>query len=431
MFHFFPAFANAKKTTSSVLFQKSLKGEGNKEALEVINSLNSTRKVFVDKHVSAETTLQDATTAFSEYASALSGLYSDPSSNLRFQVSFVWSNVLGNVTSTESLDVQMEYGQILFVHAYWLLNFASVQAEKAAKLHLTELGKLASGYGENMIQCPELDNMRKEMYHSLLKAAGLFSEIKTTVASEIIAASSPLPTDFQEELLDAWTELALAQAQEITVGRAIHMQHSPSLVSKLSYEVAAKYSNIYQSLLKWDFPQYSGGKVSKLRLYANYKRFYYNAVGHHQRGAFFYSPAGGENTGLAIAIGRQVGPLTKACIDQILPYMKIKPKVPKQLETELLFEVQNLEKQSKMSLDKWEKMNMFVTNSKIPDDIPAPDRKCLVTPAPFEGFRNEKWTDSVTQTLESKMVKYATKKKPSPKEEKEEKEEQEENKEDQ
>lgn len=160
----------------------------------------------------------------------------------------------------------------------------------------------------------------------------MFKTVREVVAPAIEAAGSPFPNDFKKEITEAFETLCLAQAQEITVSRAINKKMPVALISKLSHDTSDKYKDVVVKLSEWDFPKYTNGHVGKLRLYARYKCVVYEAAGYLYRGQHFYSQAGGEKTETAIACGRKVGPLLEQCAREIKSYTKASPKTDKDVE---------------------------------------------------------------------------------------------------
>lgn len=86
----------------------------------------------------------------------------------------------------------------------------------------------------------------KEMHTSLRKAAGIFQ----MVIKEILPTLEPaIPgSDLDPRVLNAYYIQCTAEAQEVTVARAIQLQHSEKLISALSHETSILFETAKTSL---------------------------------------------------------------------------------------------------------------------------------------------------------------------------------------
>ena len=85
------------------------------------------------------------------------------------------------------------------------------------------------------------DSEAKTIHTCLRKAAGLFEFIKNK--SDILCGIDDFPGyDFNMNVIKAYYNQCIAEAQEVTIARAIELKHSPGLISKLATETARIYN---------------------------------------------------------------------------------------------------------------------------------------------------------------------------------------------
>lgn len=87
----------------------------------------------------------------------------------------------------------------------------------------------------------------KEVHRSLKLAAGMFLNIRDNLLPKL-PASTEKGTDFDSRVVEAYAQQSQAEAQEITLARALELGHKPTVVSSLAAETA----NIFTQASKSD-----------------------------------------------------------------------------------------------------------------------------------------------------------------------------------
>lgn len=81
----------------------------------------------------------------------------------------------------------------------------------------------------------------KEIHRSLKLAAGMFLNVKDNLLPKL-PASTEKGVDFDSRVVEAYAQQSQAEAQEITLGRALELGHKPSIVSSLAIETASIFT---------------------------------------------------------------------------------------------------------------------------------------------------------------------------------------------
>ncbi|KAK4473166.1 hypothetical protein MN116_004347 [Schistosoma mekongi] len=135
----------------------------------------------------------------------------------------------------------------------------------------------------------------KDAHLSLRTAAGLFSLLRTKYIHEF---TEFVPnSDLDLNILDAYINQSLAEAQEITVARAIELKHKPHLIAGLANETAKFYEKCGLSLT-----QCNSKVVGKWKKYSEFKQFCYEAYAYIFYGSDLLIK---EKAGQAIAVLRE------------------------------------------------------------------------------------------------------------------------------
>ncbi|CAI2722638.1 unnamed protein product [Schistosoma spindalis] len=110
----------------------------------------------------------------------------------------------------------------------------------------------------------------KDVHLSLKTAAGLFNLLRTKYMHEF---TEFVPnSDMDPNILDAYLNQSLAEAQEITVARAIELKHKPHLIAGLANETAKFYEKCGLALT-----QCNPKIVGKWKKYSEFKQFCYES----------------------------------------------------------------------------------------------------------------------------------------------------------
>ncbi|XP_048452599.1 BRO1 domain-containing protein BROX [Rhincodon typus] len=138
---------------------------------------------------------------------------------LRFIQNFKWTDTLqGNIASAQQ-DAIFDLVSMEFNVALWHTKYAS---------------RLA---GKEDITVDEA----KDVHRSLRNAAGIFKHIKEGEVSRLVTAPEK-GKDLESRVLDTYIIQCQAEAQEVTIARAIELKHNSGLIAALAYETA----NFYQ-----------------------------------------------------------------------------------------------------------------------------------------------------------------------------------------
>lgn len=81
----------------------------------------------------------------------------------------------------------------------------------------------------------------KEVHRSLKLAAGMFLNIRDNLLPKL-PASTEKGTDFDSRVVEAYAQQSQAEAQEITLARALELGHKPTVVSSLAAETATIFT---------------------------------------------------------------------------------------------------------------------------------------------------------------------------------------------
>ncbi|KAF8784782.1 Mitochondrial sodium/calcium exchanger protein like [Argiope bruennichi] len=81
----------------------------------------------------------------------------------------------------------------------------------------------------------------KEVHKCLRKAAGIFSAMQEKYIGSLLLKTEPA-SDLDSSVVNAYISQCTAEAQEVTIARAIELKHAPSLISALANETSRMYS---------------------------------------------------------------------------------------------------------------------------------------------------------------------------------------------
>ncbi|KAK2490947.1 hypothetical protein MC885_018701, partial [Smutsia gigantea] len=118
----------------------------------------------------------------------------------------------------------------------------------------------------------------KEVHRSLKIAAGIFKHLKESHIPKLITPAEK-GRDLEARLLEAYIIQCQAEAQEVTIARAIELKHAPGLIAALAYETANFYQKADHTLSSLE-PAYS----AKWRKYLHLKMCFYTAYAYCYHG---------------------------------------------------------------------------------------------------------------------------------------------------
>ena len=168
-------------------------------------------------------------TALRLYLSLVRGLLLQPgeataASKLRTSLTFRWSDSLLGTTTTQK-DAVFEVGSMLMNTGFWFMKHAAMLAAK-----------------------PEISmEEAKEVHTSLKKAAGIVKFVQDTLLPQLAERSAD-GGDLDGRVTTAYINQCTAEAQEVTIARAIELKHNPTLVSALAHETSKMFTTAADNL---------------------------------------------------------------------------------------------------------------------------------------------------------------------------------------
>lgn len=243
------------------------------EAVKVCSDLKQSRKRLLSLLPDPEHSMSQVVTALNLYLAILRGFLEPPvaqsgreeagsptrPSKLRHSVKFIWTHSVlsptGSGVKPESQsDAAYEAANLLMNVAFWMMKHAAAVAAKE-DLQMEEA---------------------KEVHTALRKAAGLIDFVKDTLSPQLIEKPGE-GTDLDTRVISAYLNQCTAEAQEVTIARAIDLKHSASLVSSLAYETSKMYTTATDSLSSLDVKSFGRWRMYlalKAKFYLSYAYSY-------------------------------------------------------------------------------------------------------------------------------------------------------------
>ncbi|KAJ8355458.1 hypothetical protein SKAU_G00182520 [Synaphobranchus kaupii] len=329
-------------------------------ANKICNDLKMTRarllEMFTDLTCNPEI-MKNATDA---YFSLLQGFIASldgttQENKMRFFQNFRWTDTLQGNTASAQQDAVFELASMGFNVALWYTKFASRLAGK-----------------ENVTEAEA-----KEVHKSLKTAAGIFKHLKEALIPRLITPAEK-GKDLETRVIDTFIVQCQAEAQEVTIARAIELKHNASLIAALSFETANFYQKADHTLNTLE-PDYSG----KWRKYLQLKQYFYMAY------AFCYH---GQTLLASDKCGESIRSLQEAekCYSKAealcKEYRQTKGPGSTAKPSEQVFFLK-LGALITNTLEKCQRENGFIYFHKVPDEPPQLELKAsygLAEPVPFE-----------------------------------------------
>nr|XP_033792890.1 BRO1 domain-containing protein BROX isoform X2 [Geotrypetes seraphini] len=283
---------------------------------------------------------------------------------LRYIQNFKWTDTLqGNVPSSQQ-DAVFELVSMGFDVALWYTKFAS---RLAGKEDITE-------------------DEAKDVHRSLKFAAGIFKHLKESHIPKLITPPEK-GRDLEARVIDAYIIQCQAEAQEVTIARAIELKHNPGLIAALANETANFYQKVDHTLSSLD-PVY----IAKWRKYTQLKMCFYMAYSFCYHGQTLLAS---DKCGEAIRCLQEAEKFYSKAEALCKEYGETKgPGTTAKPSGHLFF--RKLGSLVKNTLEKCERENGFIYFHKVPAEAPQLDLKAnygLVEPIPFEfPAVNPQWT---------------------------------------
>lgn len=216
----------------------------------------------------------------------------------------------------------------------------------------------------------------KEVLKSLKTAAGIFKEFKENRIGRLVVEGEKT-SDLDPRVLDCYITCCQAEAQEVTLARAVELKHSHHLIASLANDTAGYFQRADGHLKALDQQI-----VLKWRKYIQLKQAFYKAYAYCYHGETLLAK---EKCGDAIKCLTESETLSERCFTLCREYMSTKGAGSTVRPHEHQF-YQRLQKQIRVTLDKLKRENSFIYFQKVPEVVPEMDLKAtygLVQPEPY------------------------------------------------
>uniref|UniRef100_A0A8C5SI96 BRO1 domain-containing protein BROX n=1 Tax=Laticauda laticaudata TaxID=8630 RepID=A0A8C5SI96_LATLA len=223
-------------------------------ATKICNDLRLSRARLLELFTDLSCNPEMMKNATDSYFSLLEGFIpaldnSSQDSKLRYIQNFKWTDTLQGQIPSAQQDAVFELVSMGFNVALWYTKYAS---RLAGKEDITE-------------------DEAKDVHRSMKIAAGIFRHLKESHIPKLITPVEK-GRDLEGRLIDSYIIQCQAEAQEVTIARAIELKHNPGLIAALAYETANFYQKADQTLSSLD-PAYT----MKWRKYLQLKSCFYMA----------------------------------------------------------------------------------------------------------------------------------------------------------
>lgn len=184
--------------------------------------------------------LENGQTLFDTYISLLLGFLNDQSgktfgdSKLRYTIKPKWTQSLGSQYTFDEQDATFEMISMIVNYALWLTKHAAYVAAISAEPSEKEA---------------------KEVHKCLKMAAGKFKFVQENLVHKLIKSDKNKPEAFydtEDLILSTYINQCKAEAQEITIARAIELKHQPSLICSIADSTSVLFQAAADSLSSLD-----------------------------------------------------------------------------------------------------------------------------------------------------------------------------------
>ncbi|XP_041468368.1 BRO1 domain-containing protein BROX-like [Lytechinus variegatus] len=285
-------------------------------------------------------------------------------SKLRNAIKFTWSNTLAEKHSSQH-DFVFEQINILFNIALWHTKHAAALA--GAKEDIAE-------------------DDAKEVHKCLRSAAGIFNYIDDKLTVKLFERTGD-GTDLDPNIIKAYAQQCTAEAQEVTVARAIELKHASNLVSSLAFETGKQFKIADNSLKAVE-----ENLVQKWRKYLQLKATFYLSYAHCYNGQTLLAQ---DKCGEAVRALKESKTQFEKADDLGRSYTSTKGAGKSAKPHEHAF-FRRLLPLVRRNLEKVERENGFIYYQKVPEVVPELPSKAtygLASPVEFVmPSKHEDWT---------------------------------------
>lgn len=242
---------NALKNTAPHKFNLSLVA-ATPASIQLCNALATSRSKLLQMVTDASTGADNIHSEFVLYLSLLQGFVltygldknhgPSDSSKLRHLTVFKWSNSVTGVVEQQQ-DSIFELCSMSVEYSLWCMKHASWLASTKEEVTMDDA---------------------KQVHSSLRRAAGVLSYVQTHWLEQLLG--KPVPgSDMDTRVISAYITTCQAEAQEVTIARAIELKHSSSLISALANQTSQMFQSAVASLQGLDV-KYFGKWMIYLKL---------------------------------------------------------------------------------------------------------------------------------------------------------------------
>jgi len=312
------------------------------EALKICSDLKQSRLRLLELLPDPHHEMEKVETALKLYLSLMRGLLEagegTAASKLRHSLTFRWTDSLLGNQVTGQADAAWEGASMLMNVAFWMMKHSAMMAVKAE------------------VKVEEA----KEVHTSLKKAAGMFLFVQDNLLPQLVE-KGPDGGDLDIRVISAYLLKCKAEAQEVTIARAIELKHNPELISALAHETSKLFTTAADSLHTLDQTV-----VGHWRMYFELKAKFYLAYAHNYQGEASLAE---DKCGEAIRSLQESKTCYEKAAEMAKEYSKIKgPGTQAQPDTHLFFK--RLAPILNRTLEKCERENGFIYHQKVPFDPP-------------------------------------------------------------
>ncbi|MFH4979346.1 hypothetical protein AB6A40_006055 [Gnathostoma spinigerum] len=341
---------NPLKATAPVDFElKHVAREA--RAVNICSELKVRRERLLRNFTNASSDLALMDEEFTKYMELLYGFLfcfgdtSDAESKLCSLIVFKWSSSMLGTTSHEINNAWFEVLNMCLNMAIWLTKHA---AWVSAKDNVAE-------------------SEAKIVHTCLRRAAGLFTFVSQN-CDKIPGASSIKGSDFDSAVLSAYVNQCMAEAEEVTMARAIELNHAPLLISSLAQET----TRLFLAADKY-LEQQNQSIFGKWRKYLQLKAELYTAYAYAYYGQHLQSE---HKAGDAIRIYNEGITFYKKTCDLCSKYAKTTgPGVAARLDKHLFY--RRVEPILKQNIEKAERENNMIYHEIVPKECPRLESKSV------------------------------------------------------
>jgi len=339
-------------------------------ATKMLQDLRSARQnlltLFTDEVAKPEN-VQDKAVAYLELLVGLADCDSDDN-KLRYTFRFKWSDSLVlDGSPVVHQDAQFDICATLMEIAIWLSKFGSRVASKA---DITE-------------------EDAKIVLKSFKQAAGIFELVKNE--SSKLLDKAVLGSDMDTHVIECYQVQCRAEAQEVTIARAVALKHKPTLVAALAKDTKEFFEEADKQLAAVKNEEI----VGKWRKYLQLKIAFYDSYMWCYHGNAVLEK---EECGLAVKCLQEAKSKFLQCGEICAQYKKTPGAGHTVKPDEAIFFI-NYGNELKRSLEKAERENGFIFHQKIPDMLPELELKATHGLAAAEPYslpdKSARWNEEL------------------------------------